>query len=306
MTARDSETEAQASVDPATDSEPTAASNGSPDSATADPSGGKPMTIWEHLDELRKRLIWSAAAFIAGCLGAWGLRERILALLVRPFAQAWKAQNLPGGATLHFAAPAAPLMAYVKLSMLGGLVFAAPIIFYQLWAFIAPGLYAREKKVVIPFVLLATVLFVGGGYFGWLAAFPFTFDYFLSLAGNVGNEIDIKPTVMMGEYIDFVSQMLLAFGLVFEIPLIILFLSMLGIVNYLTLLRFGRWYVLIAFIVAAIFTPPDMTQQLLIAIPMIVLYFLSIGLAFLFGKPPSEEQKAAFRNRKKRVQPKSD
>jgi sec-independent protein translocase protein TatC len=159
---------------------------------------------------------------------------------------------------------------------------------------------------VIPFVFLSTALFVGGGYFGWRAAFPITFDYFLSLSGNVGNLIDIKPTVMMNEYIDFVSQMLLGFGLVFEIPLFLLFLSFAGVVNYLTLIKFGRWYILVAFVVAAIFTPPDVTSQLVMAVPMCVLYFLSIGLVYLFGRPPTKEQKEAFWQAKKKAKAKKD
>jgi sec-independent protein translocase protein TatC len=120
------------------------------------------------------------------------------------------------------------------------------------------------------------------------------------MSGAVGEEIVITPTIMMGEYIDFCAQMLLAFGIIFEIPLFILFLSIAGIVNYLQLIRFGRWFVLVAFVAAAIFTPPDATSQIIMAVPMCLLYAVSIGLAFLFGKPPTEAQREAFRNRKKK------
>lgn len=260
-----------------------------------------PMTFWEHLEELRKRIIYSVLAFVAACFGAWEFRERILAVLVKPFADSWKAQHIPGEPSLHFGAPGAAFLAYVKLAMIGGAAAAAPIIFYQLWSFVAPGLYAREKKIVIPFVLLSTVLFVGGGFFGWRAAFPITFDYFLSMSGTVGEQaITITPTVMMGEYLDFCSQMLLAFGLIFEIPLVSLFLSIAGVVNYLHLIQFGRWFVMVAFVVAAIVTPPDATSQIIMAVPMCILYVLSIGLAYIFGKPPTEAQREAFRNRKKK------
>ncbi len=261
---------------------------------------GKPMTFWEHLEELRKRLIWSILAFIGACVAAWEIRERILAVLVKPFHDSWRAQHIPGDPTLHFGAPGAAFVAYVKLSMIGGAALAAPLIFYQLWSFVAPGLYAREKKYIIPFVVFSSLLFVGGGYFGWRTAFPITFDYFLSMSGTVGDQgVTITPTVMMGEYLDFVSQLLLGFGLIFELPLFLLFLSIAGIVNYLTLWRFGRWFVLVAFVVAAIITPPDATSQLLMAIPMCVLYFLSIGLAYVFGKKPTAEQLQAHRDRKK-------
>jgi sec-independent protein translocase protein TatC len=272
--------------------------NGAGDAPAAE-DAGKTMTIWEHLEELRRRLVWSVVMFFGGCVLCWNFHTKLLSILVKPFADSWLKQNISGVSSLHFATPAAAFAAYVKLSMLGGLVVAAPFIFYQLWAFIAPGLYAREKRIVVPFVMLSTGLFVGGIYFGYRAAFPFTFNYFLSLSGNIGN-VEIKPTVMMGEYIDFALQMLLGFGLVFEIPLILLFLSIVGIVNHLTLIKFGRWYVLLAFIVAALFTPPDVTSQLVMAIPMCILYFVSIGLVYLFGKPPTEAQREAFWGERRR------
>lgn len=252
------------------------------------------MNFWEHLEELRGRLIRSLAAYVAGAVIAWTYRDEILAWLWKPFAESWVAQGIPGEPTLNFAAPSDAFMAYMKLSLIGGLLIAAPVIFYQLWSFVAPGLYGKEKKYVIPFVFFSTVLFVGGGLFGWQIAFPITFDYFLGLAGTAkGAGLAIQPVVMMGEYLDFVTQILLAFGLVFELPLFILFLSIAGIVNWLQLLRFGRWFVLVAFVVGAVISPPDTTSQLVMAIPLCILYFVSIGLAYLFGKRPTPEQIAA-------------
>lgn len=260
------------------------------------------MTFWEHLEELRKRLIRSVLAFIVGCLAAWEVKERILDALWKPFADSWHAQKVPGDPTLHFATPSAQFVAYVKLSMIGGAAIAAPIIFYQIWSFIAPGLYAKEKKFVVPFVFFSSLLFVGGGYFGWRIAFPITFDYFLSMAGSAeSHHVTITPTLMIGEYIDFVTQMLVGFGIVAEIPLFILFLSVAGIVNYLQLIRWGRWYILAAFIVAAIVTPPDATSQLVMAIPMCLLYGASIGLAYFFGKPPTQAQRDAYKAEKKKT-----
>ncbi len=266
-----------------------------------DPEESKAMTFWEHLDELRKRLIWSVIAFVGGCLVAWEVREKLLATLVKPFADAWHEQHIAGNPSLHFGAPGAAFVAYVKLSMIGGAAIGAPFIFYQLWSFVAPGLYAKEKRYVYPFVGLSTLLFVGGGYFGWRTAFPIAFEYFLSMSGSIGSQgVSIVPTVMMGEYLDFVTQMLLGFGLIFEIPIFLLFLSMVGLVNYLQLISWWRWFVLVAFIIAAILTPPDATSQCLMAFPMVILYTLSIGLAYLFGKKPSEAQRQAFRDRKKK------
>jgi sec-independent protein translocase protein TatC len=269
------------------------------DPADEDPAddgeGGKPMTFWEHLDELRKRLIWSVIAFFVGCFAAWGVHEELLSILTKPFIHAWAEQHLHGAPNLNFSAPGAAFTGYFRISMIGGAAMAAPFIFYQVWSFIAPGLYSKEKRYVIPFVFLSTVLFVGGGYFGWRVAFPISFNYFLGLSGPVGGDgLTITPTIMMGEYIDFCAQMLLGFGLVFELPMLLLFLGIAGIINYLDLIKYGRYFVLVAFVTAAVLTPPDVPDQLAMAVPMCLLYVVSIGLVFLFGRKPTEEQKKAF------------
>jgi sec-independent protein translocase protein TatC len=257
------------------------------------------MSFWKHLDELRSRLIRCLLAYVGGASVAWGYRDPILAWLWKPFADSWHKQKIPGDPTLNFAGPGDAFTAYFKMSLVGGLLFASPVIFYQLWSFIAPGLYGKEKRFVLPFVFFSSLLFVGGGLFGWRVAFPVTFEYFLGLAGNAQQSgLTIRPVVMIGPYLDFVSQMLLAFGIVFELPLFILFLSIAGIVNYLQLLRFGRWFVLVAFTVGAIITPPDTTSQIVMSVPLCVLYFMSILLAYVFGKRPTAEQIAAHKGRK--------
>ncbi len=257
------------------------------------PEDDVPMTIWEHLDELRKRIVWSMAALIIGMLAAWQYKEKLLEVLVAPFRESWVAQGLAGPTTLHFAGPGDGMLAYFKLSMIGGAAFAAPVVFYQLWSFVAPGLYAKEKRFVIPFVVFSTALFVGGGYFGFKLAFPMTFGFFLSASGNIGESISITPTVMMTEYISHVTTWLLAFGLIFEIPLFLMFLGMAGIVDHKALIRFARYWVFIAFVVAAVITPPDVVQQIVIAAPMCILYFVSIGLVFLVQKKMTPEEKEA-------------
>ena len=267
-----------------------------------------PMTIWEHLAELRKRLIIIIIVLVVAAGLAWEIRETLLAFLVKPYVDAWRDNGVPGDPMLHFQTPAAAFMAYFKLSLLGGAVIAAPLIFYQLWAFVAPGLYAKEKKFVIPFVISSTLLFIGGGYFGWKLAFPLAFKYLLGLGGSLSQimlpldvELAVTPTVMMGDYISFITRMLLGFGLIFEIPLFIFFLSVAGIVNYLHLIRYGRWFVVAAFLVAAMLTPPDITSQTMMALPMIALYVLSILLAYIFGKPPSDAQREAFKRHKEEM-----
>jgi sec-independent protein translocase protein TatC len=252
----------------------------------AAPQAGR-MTLWEHLDELRARIVKALIAYAVGSAVAWYQRDRILAWLWKPFARSWGAQHIEGDPALNFAAPSDTFKAYFKLSLTAGLLIAAPMMFYQLWGFVAPGLYKKEKRYVIPFVLCSSVLFVGGALFGWQIGFPLTFEYFLGLAASSQTAgVSVRPVMMMGPYIDFVSQMLVAFGLVFELPVLILFLSIAGVVNYKQLIRFGRWFILIAFTIGAVLTPPELTSQLAMSIPLCILYFLSIGLAYLFGKRP--------------------
>jgi sec-independent protein translocase protein TatC len=261
----------------------------------------KPMTFWEHLEELRTRLVRCILALFAGCVIAWEFHGRLLEFLKKPYAEAWLRAGLAGDPSLHQAAPAAGFVAYIKLALIGGAALASPVIFYQLWSFIAPGLYAREKKYVIPFVSLSSLLFVGGGFFGWKVAIPISFRYFLALSneGTAGG-VSITPTFMVGEYIDFCLQVMLGFGLTFELPMLFLFLSIAGIVNYLMLIRYARWFIFLAFVISAVLTPPDVISQLTMAIPMCLLYGVSIGLVYIFGKPPTESEKEAWRNRKKK------
>lgn len=245
---------------------------------------GGMMTFWEHLEELRKRLIYMLFSFVVGAFVAWHVRERILVWLTTPFVHAWNGTKIGGPAELHFPAPQSLFLAYVKLALIGGLIFSLPVLLYQVWAFIAPGLYSREKRYALPFVASSCGLFAGGAWFGWRFAFPVAFQYLLSFSGPVGTGMIVQPSVMIDEYIGFVSQMLLAFGIVFELPVLVFFLSIAGIVTYRHLLRFARVFIVVAFVIAAVITPPDPLSQLLLAIPLCLLYFVSIGVAYLFGR----------------------
>lgn len=254
------------------------------------------MTFWEHLEELRGRILKALLAFAVGAGVAWFFREQVLVWVTTPFVTAWS-QSLEGERpALHFPAPASLFIAYLRLALMAGFVFALPVIFYQIWAFVAPGLYARERRFALPFVFSSTFLFVGGGYFGWRVAFPVAFKYLLDFSGMVRHgdiAIKIEPTVMVGDYIDFVLRSLIAFGAVFELPVLVFFLAVAGIVNHTHLIKFARYFVVLAFFIAAIITPPDIMSQFLLAIPLCVLYVLSIGIAWLIGRnkaaspPPS-------------------
>ncbi len=242
------------------------------------------MTLWEHLEELRSRIIKMIFAFMLGAGIAWWKKKLLLAILTEPFVTAWKPSAVGGVPALHFQTPAAGFIAYVKLAGLAGLVFALPIMLYQVWAFVAPGLYAKEKRLAIPFVVSSCVLFAGGAYFGWRFAFPPAFQFLLGIGGQVGEGLRVEPTVMLDEYVGFVTQMLLAFGAAAELPVVVFFLAVIGVVTHQHLIKFFRYFVVIAFIIAAVITPPDPLSQLLLALPLIGLYGVSILVAWLFGR----------------------
>ncbi|HEX4474799.1 MAG TPA: twin-arginine translocase subunit TatC [Polyangiaceae bacterium] len=242
------------------------------------------MTFWEHLEELRKRIIYMIFSFAIGAGLAWHLRKNILVWLTAPFVTAWNRTKIGGHPQLNFPAPQSLFLAYVKLAVLGGLVLSIPLILYQVWAFVSPGLYKREKRYAIPFVVSSCGLFAFGAWFGWRFAFPLAFQYLLGFSGPVGDQMMVQPSVMIDQYIEFVSQMLLAFGAVFELPVLVFFLSVAGVVTYHHLIRFARLFIVIAFVIAAIITPPDPLSQLILAIPLCGLYAISIGVAYVFGR----------------------
>jgi len=245
------------------------------------------MTFWEHLEELRGRILKALVAFAVGGGVAWFFREQVLIWLTTPFINAWSQSISDQKPALHFASPPALFIAYLRLSLIAGFIFALPVIFYQIWAFVAPGLYARERRFAIPFVVSSTLLFLGGGYFGWKVAFPVAFKYLLDFSGSLQTEsvsLAIEPTVMIGDYLDFISRMLIAFGAVFELPVLVFFLSVAGVIDHTHLIKFARYFVVLSFFISAIITPPDIMSQFLLAIPLCLLYVLSIGIAWLIGK----------------------
>ena len=261
--------------------------------ASGDPNVESPdkhqMTIWEHLEELRSRIVKMMIAFLIGAGLSWWQKELLLDLLTEPFVRGWQTgAHVTGKPELVFLSPAALFIAYVRLSAIAGVVLALPIMLYQVWAFVAPGLYSKEKRLAIPFVVSSCGLFAGGGYFGWKVAFPIAFQFFLGMAGKVGKTLEVKPTVTVSDYLDFVTNMLLAFGLMAELPVLVFFLSIAGLVTHKHLIKFFRYFIVIAFVVAAVVTPPDPLSQLLLACPLILLYGVSIGVAYIFARKPKD------------------
>jgi sec-independent protein translocase protein TatC len=246
------------------------------------------MTLWEHLEELRSRIIRMGMSFVVGALIAWHFKEVLFGWLTIPFAEAWVLVGQKGPPVISFPSPAAAFLAYVRISAIAGLIFALPLILYQLWAFIAPGLYSREKRFAIPFVVSSCALFATGSWFGWRFAFPLAFKYLLGFSGSVG-ATTLAPNLMISDYIEFVSHMLLAFGFASELPILVFFLAIAGIVTHKTLIGFFRYFIVVAFVISAVLTPPDPISQLMLAVPLCFLYAISIGVAYVFGRKKSEE-----------------
>jgi sec-independent protein translocase protein TatC len=259
----------------------------------------KLMTFTEHLEELRTRLKWSALALVGGMLSAYGFADFFFILLAQPLIRAWDEAGL-GAPKIHFANPIEPFFTYLKISLIAGVFIASPIIFHQIWKFIAPGLYKHEKRWGIGFALASAVLFAGGACFGYFFVFPLAFKFFLGYArSNMGSmekllggavtvstqTFELTPTLMMGEYFSLVWKLLLAFGLVFELPVLLLFLSVIGLVTYKSLWKFNRYFIVLAFIIGAVLTPgPDIISQILMAVPLVVLYNLSILISYLISR----------------------
>ncbi len=251
------------------------------------------MTFWEHLDELRSRLVKAVIALIIGGIVAWIFREEILLFLIEPFKDAWAEANLPGEAKFIATTPTANFLAYIKLAIFGGFVLALPVILYQFWAFISPGLHSKERRLAIPFVLSSMVLFCGGALFGWLLAFSTAFKFLLGMGGEIeGGGFQVEATWTIGSYFSFVTRLLVAFGLVFELPVVILFLSFIGLVDHRKLIKFSRYFIVIAFLAAAILSPPDVASQLFIAVPLCVLYGISIGLSYFVTRARERNESA--------------
>ncbi len=231
-----------------------------------------PFTI--HLDELRRRLITSFIAVGIGFAGSYAFKEQLFDILTAPLIAVMK----PGETLIYTNLPEA-FFTFLKSALISGLMLASPVIIYQFWMFVAPGLYQKEKRMLIPVVILSTLFFVGGSLFGYFIVFPFGFKFFLGFASET-----IRPLPSMKEYLSFSSKLLLAFGLVFELPLVLTFLAKLGIVSVEFLKKNRKYALLLFFAGAAILTPPDVVTQVMMALPMMLLYEVSIVGAKIFGK----------------------
>ena len=238
-------------------------------------------SFMEHLEELRYRLIVCVVAVFVGAIGAFIFKEKIFDFLATPLLEALP----PEDNQLIFTGLYEAFMVYLKASLFAGLLVAVPVILYQIWSFISPGLYAQERKSIAPFVIFSSICFLGGAIFGYYVVFPYGFQFFLGFAGE-----HIKPLPSMKEYLSFATRLLIAFGVIFELPIFIFFLSKVGIVQVSTLRKGRRYAIPLVFITAAVLTPPDVVTQVLMALPLIVLYEVGIIVAVLFGQKKKQEE----------------
>ncbi len=237
------------------------------------------MPFMAHLEELRDRLIKCFVAVAIGFCIAYGFKEKIFAVLMKPLVEA-----MGKGETLIFTGLPEAFFTYLKVAFLAGIMLMSPVILYQFWMFVAPGLYEKEKKVLLPIIALSTFFFVGGALFGYFIVFPYGFKFFLGFANE-----NLQALPSMKEYLAFSSKLLLAFGIVFELPLIITGMARLGIVSVDSLKKNRKYAILIFFIGAAILTPPDVVTQVMMALPLMLLYEISIIGAMIFQKKPLDE-----------------
>ncbi len=219
-----------------------------------------------HLEELRNRLIVCAIAIGIGFVISYIFSKQLFSFLILPLTEV-----LPADSHLIFTNLPEMFIAYIKVALIAGIILAIPVIFYELWMFLAPALYRREKGYLIPFVLFSSILFLVGSLFGYFVVFPYGFKFFIGFATE-----DIQALPSVKQYFSFTIRLLLAFGVVFELPVVVFFMTKIGLITPDSMKRFRKFAILSSFILSAILTPPDVATQIMMALPIIILYEVSI------------------------------
>jgi sec-independent protein translocase protein TatC len=255
-----------------------------------DPINDKPMPLIEHLMELRQRLLWSVGAFFIAFALCYYFSTNIYGFLAQPLANVLFEQG-GGDRRMIFTALYEAFFTYLKVAFFGAIFFSFPIWATQLWLFIAPGLYRSEKRTIMPFLLASPILFLLGAALAYYFIFPLAWHFFISFETPAGaGTVPIQLEAKVSEYLSLVMHMILAFGLAFQMPVGLVLLCKVGILNVQSL-RKGRRYAIVGmFVLAAIITPPDVISQVGLAVPLILLYEISILFAvWTTPKPPKEE-----------------
>ena len=263
-----------------------------PELAAAEPPSTKPdketmpaMSFLEHLEELRRRIVYSIIAVAVGFFLCWGYAEKIVGWMTKPIMEALQRNGMPQ--TLVYLNPTDPFNLYLKVGALAGLFVASPVVLYQLWMFISPGLYRNEKRYVLPFMVSTVGLFLSGGYFGYKLVYPAALEFL------IGYGKQFQPMITIHEYTDLFLTVMLGLGVVFELPILVFFLALMGVISAGWMWRNVRYSILVIFIIAAILTPTtDILNMCIFAAPMIALYLGSIGIAYLVH-PKQRKARAA-------------
>jgi sec-independent protein translocase protein TatC len=245
------------------------------------------MSFLDHLEELRRRIIYSIIAVVVGFFLCWGYAENIFGIMQKPIMQALRRNGL--AEKLVYLNPTEPFNLYLKIGFMAGLFVASPFVLYQLWLFISPGLYRHEKRYVFPFMFSTVSLFLAGGLFGYYMVYPAALDFLISYGKQ------FQPMITIGEYTDLFLTIIIGLGVIFEMPILVFFLALMGIVTAGWMWRNLRYAILAIFVIAAVLTPTtDILNMCLFALPMVVLYVLSIAVAWLVHP----KQRRARRERK--------
>jgi sec-independent protein translocase protein TatC len=232
------------------------------------------MGFLDHLEELRRRILYSIVAVAVGFFACWGYAEKIYEVMQRPIMVALQHNGL--SEKLVYLNPTEPFNLYIKVGAMAGLFVASPFVLYQVWLFISPGLYRHEKRYVMPFMFSTVGLFLAGGYFGYKLVYPQALEFL------IGYGKQFQPMITIGEYTDLFLTIIIGMGVIFEMPILVFFLSLMGIVTAGWMWRNLRYSILVIFIIAAILTPTtDILNMCIFAAPMVALYVLSIAIAWL-------------------------
>jgi sec-independent protein translocase protein TatC len=243
------------------------------------------MPLLEHLKELRGRLIRCVIAIGLGFAVAYFGADWLFAALTWPLHAAAHGRTV----LLIGTGVGEAFFTKIKVALIAGLFIASPAVFYEIWKFVAPGLYEAERRMAMPFVIFASIFFVAGGYFCWAVVFKIGYAFFLSQYESIG----VTPTIRISEYLAFSSKLLIAFAITFEMPIFAFFLTRIGMIDYSMMISYFRYAILAIFVVAVALTPPDMISPFLLAIPLLLLYGLSIGVSYFFRTEQSEKAATA-------------
>jgi sec-independent protein translocase protein TatC len=240
------------------------------------------MSFLEHLEELRRRVVYGFLYVVGGLCICWGFHEKIFTILQKPIAVALANHHLDQ--KLVYLNPTDPFDMYLKVSLLAGVFVASPFVLYQVWAFIAPALYRNERRYALPFMVSTVGLFLAGGFFGYKLVYPSALDFLISFSGQ------FTPMITIGEYTSLFLTIIGGLGIVFEMPILVFFLALMGIVSAGWMWRNFRYAILVIFIIAAIITPTtDIMNMCIFAAPMVGLYLVSIGIAW-FAHPAQRKR----------------